>query len=221
MRGGGASLPRFIALFLPWLIRRALRRKLHGVYARGAWDTLPTGGLILAANHHSWWDLYLAWFIGQRLGRKLSGVMLSTTLARFPFFRPLGAVGQSEVREALRRLKRGEVVIVFPEGALKPPGKLGRTERGVTFLAEKAQVPVYPLALRVVMRGAQHPEALLLLGEPTSPAELGEALDALLDELAATVQQAAPETPPPGFEQWLGGARSTHERAAWVGRLFR
>jgi len=209
-----------VARALPRIIRRSLRRGLHGVYARGAWDALPSGGVLLAANHHSWWDPYLAWLIGQRLERPLSGPMRAETVARFPFFRPHGALTTSEVREALRRLRRGEVLIVFPEGALRAAGRVGGLEPGLAFFAERAGVPVYPVALRVTVRGAEHPEAFLLLGDPIPAPEVQAALNALLDTLDAELAAADPEAQLPGFTPWGGGARSTHERAAWVGKLL-
>lgn len=221
-----ALLVRLIAFCLPWIIRRSLRGGLHGVYARGPWGALPEGGFILAANHHAWWDPYLAWFIGRHLKRPLSGLMLDATVDRFPFFRAHGALKTTEVREALRRLARGEILIVFLEGGLRPPGKVEGTRRGLAFLAQRAGVPVLPLALRVAVRGAQHPEALLSLGTPVTPAELEKggvegAVNTLLEELEMMIRRADPEAPPPGFERWLGGARSAHERTAWVGRVFR
>jgi lycopene cyclase domain-containing protein len=228
-RAAQGILVELIALCLPWLIRRSLRRGLHGVYARGPWEALPQGGFILAANHHAWWDPYLAWLIGQRLERPLSGLMLGATLERFPFFRAHGALKTTEVREALRRLERGEILILFPEGELRPPGRVEGVQRGLAYLARRAGVPVVPLAIRVTLRGAQHPEAFLSVGRPLAPTEieaevegaLEGAVNTLLEELEALIRRAEPEAPLPGFEAWLGGARSTHERAAWVGRVFR
>ncbi|WMT56096.1 carotenoid biosynthesis protein [Truepera radiovictrix] len=223
-RAAQGALVALIARCLPWIIRRSLRRGLHGVYARGPWGALPKGGFILAANHHAWWDPYLAWFIGRRLGRPLSGLMLDATVERFPFFRAHGALKTTEVREALRRLARGEVLILFPEGVLRPPGQVSRTRPGVLYLARRAGVPVVPLAIRVTVRGAQHPEALLSVGAPleaTDAAALEGALNALLGDLDDLLRRAEAEQPPPGFTAWLGGAKSTHERAAWVGRVFR
>lgn len=210
-----------IAWALPWVIHRSLRRGLHGVYARGAWDALPKSGVLLAANHHAWWDPYLAWLIGRRLGRPLSGLMLPQTVARFPFFRAHGALATSEVREALRRLSRGELLIIFPEGGIRVVGKVTALEPGLVFLAERARVPVYPVAARVTVRGAQHPEAFLLLGDPIAPPDVQRALNTLLAELETELAAADPEAPLPGFTVWSGGARSTHERAAWLGKLLR
>lgn len=216
-----ALLTALIAWSLPWVIRASLRRGLRGVYVRGAWDTLPAGGVLLAANHHAWWDPYLAWLIGQRLKRPLSGLMLTETVERFPFFRPHGALPTTAVREALRRLARGELLILFPEGGIRVAGQVERLKPGLEFLARRAGVPVYPVAFRVVLRGSQYPEAFLLLGEPVSPAEVEASLNSLLEGLEADLRVADPETPVPGYVPWRTGALSLHERVAWLGTLLR
>ena len=158
------ELSGWIARSLPFIIRRSLRKGLHAVWGRGDWAALPTGGVILAANHHSWWDAYLAWLVMQRSKREASGIMRAAQLETFPFFRHLGAVSDQEVREVLRRLERGHLLVIFPEGALGQAGEVGELHRGVAFLARRAEVPIFPLAIRVVMRGAQQPEAVLRLG---------------------------------------------------------
>lgn len=210
------GLTAVIGRALPYLIRRSVRRGLRGVYARGAWDALPPGGVLLAANHHTWWDLYLAWSIGQRLKRPLSGLILPETLRQFPFFRSIGAVPTTELREVLRRLGRGELVVVFPEGELRPAGPVGALEPGLAFLAGRARVPVYPVAIRAAMRGAERPEVFLALGSPVEPSEVAAALTGLLAELEADLQRYDPEQPPPGFVRWSGGGGSTNERTSWV-----
>ncbi len=213
-------LTALVALSLPFLIRRSLNHDLHGVYAKGNWSALSPGGALLGANHHSWWDLYLAWFIGQKLGRPLSGLILPETLTKFPFFRAIGGVPTNELREALRRLRRGELLIVFPEGELRAAGRVGALQPGLGFLAARAPAPVYPVAVRAMMRGAQHPEVFIVLGDAVSPDEVAGALNELLGGLEAELARADPEKPLPGFTCWSGGAASTNERVAWVGRLL-
>ena len=215
-----ALITALIAWSLPSLIRRSLRRDLHGVYARGFADKLPPSGALLAANHHTWWDLYLAWLIGQKLGRPLSGLILPETLGQFPFFRGIGAVPTTELREALRRLRRGELLVLFPEGELRAAGTVGAVQPGLDFLASRAAVPVYPVAIRAVMRGAQRPEVFVVLGDAVSPGEVAGALNGLLGGLERELAHADPERPLPGFALWSGGAVSTNERAAWLGKLF-
>ncbi len=215
-----ARLTALIAWSLPFLIRRSLARDLHGVYAKGDWNGLSPGGAVLAANHHSWWDAYLAWFIGQKLRRPLSGLMLPETLGQFPFFRQLGAVPTTELREALRRLQRGELLVVFPEGELRSAGYVEVLQPGLGFLASRAAVPVYPVAIRAVLRGAQRPEVFIILGDAVAPEEVAGALNGLLAGLGRELAQANPEKPLPGFVCWRGGAASTNEQAAWVGKLL-
>ena len=215
-------LTALIAWSLPFLIRRSLERNLHGVYARGAWDVLAAsaGGALLAANHHSWWDLYLVWLIRHKLRRPLSGLILPETLEQFPFFRNIGAIPTSELREALRRLRRGDLLVVFPEGELRAAGTVGEVRPGLGFLASRAAVPIYPVAIRTVMRGAQRPEVFIILGEAVSAGEVAGSLNALLGGLERELAHADPERPLLGFEAWSGGAASTNERVAWVGKLF-
>jgi len=214
------ELNGWIARSLPFIVRRSLRQGLHAVWARGDWAALPKGGVILAANHHSWWDAYLAWLVMQRSNHEASGVMRGAQLETFPFFRLLGAISEREVREALRRLGRGHLLVIFPEGALRQAGAVGELHRGVTFLARRAKVPIFPLALRVVMRGAQQPEAVLVLGEKleldTSELlnEVGLELNHLLRNIDRDVASAHPEEPLPGYTPWLAGRRSFNERVA-------
>lgn len=66
---------------------------------------------------------------------------------------------------------------LFPEGEMRYPGPLGPLREGANWLARKAGVPLLPVALRVVLRGYEHPEAFLWVGRPLPPGgDLGRAL---------------------------------------------
>lgn len=220
LRGLLASeIETWIARALPQLMLRALRSGLHGVWGRGSWERLPSGGAVVAMNHHAWWDVYLVYLVVRRLGRPAAAIMAAEQLERFPFFRRLGVVSEREPRAALRHLASGALLFVFPEGELRPAGGIGALQPGAAWLAGRARVPLVPLALRVLMRGAQHPEAFVSLGEPLPPgpdatSALAGALDALLLDLDRTLAAADPERPPAGFETWLVGRRRSDERAA-------
>lgn len=208
----------WIARALPSVVRRTLARGLRGVWRRGDWDGFPDTGVVVALNHHAWWDVYLVYLVASRLGRRWGAIMAAPQLERFPFFRRFGVLSERELRTALRRLDRGDLLFVFPEGELRPVGGVERLRPGVAWLAARAGVPVVPLALRVLLRGAQHPEAYLSLGAPLAPgAELTQSLErslnALLVDLDRTLVAADPERPPAGFEVWMSGARSSDERA--------
>ena len=65
-------------------------------------------------------------------------------------FRMLDAIpvqrggGFSGVKNILMRIKRGDVVVLFPEGTRSKDGKLGRMKSGFITLARRGQVPIIP-----------------------------------------------------------------------------
>jgi len=185
------------------------------VWLRGE---MPRSGVI-AANHHSWWDGYLAAELAWGHGLPMRGLMLDASLEQMPFFRPLGAVGASEVRSSLRILERGEPLFIFPEGRVSPPGKLQSLHPGAAWLARVAKVPLYPLAIRCVMRGQQWPEAYLWMGQPTS--NLEPDLNAMLAKLDFDLEQHDPERELPGFRQIVRGPVSTQESTQFLSRMLK
>jgi 1-acyl-sn-glycerol-3-phosphate acyltransferase len=208
---------RLIAALLPFLMVRSLRHGLAGVWGL-ATATKPAAGAVLVANHHSWWDGYLLWWTVRRSQRHVAMIIDARTLARFPFFRRLGGIAPEEARAAARRVERGEWLVVFPEGALTPPGRLAPFARGAQAISRWARAPVVPVGIRVVMRARQRPEAYLRVGESLPPGTSAEdqraAVAALLALVDADVERAdEAEAPLPGYEPWLAGAPSTDERA--------
>ncbi|MFN4232749.1 MULTISPECIES: lysophospholipid acyltransferase family protein [Thermus] len=202
------------------LLLGSLKGNLRGVYLRGE---LPKTPLVLAMNHHSFYDGHLVWLLGRLAGRPTSLLVAEENLKAFPVLSLAGALGTGQLREALRRLGRGEWVAVFPEGALRYPGPLAPLRPGASWLAQRAGVPLLPVAARVVVRGFSHPEAFLLVGEPLPPgAGLEGALAELLRQLDGLLQDTHPRALPPGFQQALRGRQSLEERVRpWVEALKR
>ena len=192
------------------LIRRSVRRELRGVWLRGG---LPSGGAVLAPNHHSWWDGYVLGEVSWVFGQRVNVLMDREQLARFPFFRVLGVLGAGELRPALRRAHR-EWLWVFPEGSLNAPGAPGPLRPGAGWLARAAGVPLLPVGLRVVLRGHEHAEAYLRVGHFTG--DLAADLARTLAELDADLAAGDPESPLPGYLRLTRGAASTSESAAWA-----
>lgn len=166
-----------------------------------------------ASNHHSWWDAFVAAVLLWGSGRHITVLMEPANLARFTFLRRLGTRGTDELRAAVRALQAGRVVIVFPEGSLRAPGPLAPLQPGAAWLAGRAEVPLVAVAVRVVMRGHQAPEAYLDL-EPVAGDGLETVLARRLSTLDEALRQAEPRSPLPGFERALGGERSWDERLA-------
>ena len=78
------------------------------------------------------------------------------------------------LRETTRRLKKGGIMAVAPEGTRSPTEALQEGKHGAAFLAAKANVPLIPIALtgtedRVVLKRLRHFKRLditIRAGEP-------------------------------------------------------
>lgn len=218
----------WIAWSLPYIVRRSLKNGLRGLWLRGDFASLSRESNILAANHHSWWDGYMIYPLYHRTGRKPTIMMDEAQLARFRFFRHHKVVGHRELKTIRRRLATGDTLLIFPEGKMRPPGQVGDIEPGVAVLAQRAGVPVYPLAIRTVMRGAQHPEVFMVVGERLEPsdnidrllADYHDAINALLRDVDRDIRDADPEADPPGYDGFFAGKASFHEQMGWVDKLW-
>ncbi len=114
------------------------------------------GGFIVAANHVSYLDPLV---IGISCPRRL-GYMARHDLFAHPVFggiiRNLGAfpvkrksADLSALKEAVKRLKEGKGLLIFPEGTRQTGGSMAeQAQPGIGFLASKAQVPVVPVFVK-------------------------------------------------------------------------
>jgi len=112
------------------------------------------GAFILASNHVSYLDPVI---LGAASPRTLR-FMARADLFRNPLFalliRGLNAFSvkrdeqdPASIRLALHHLRRGEVVVVFPEGGRSKSGDLEKGRPGIGLLAAHAKVPVIPVYL--------------------------------------------------------------------------
>ena len=124
---------------------------------------LPSsGGALVIANHRSPIDPMMVWMnhhlrrtaddraqrvIGFLTAREYCdppGVgWIVRTMQSIPVDRNGKDMGPA--REAIRRLKSGRLVGIFPEGGITTGNGLGQPNTGVAFLALKADVPVIPV----------------------------------------------------------------------------
>ena len=65
------------------------------------------------------------------------------------------------LQKAIKYLKNGEIMMIFPEGKRSPDGKLQKAYNGIARLALKARVPVLPCGIigssKVMPKGAAFP----------------------------------------------------------------
>jgi hypothetical protein len=210
-------------------LRLTVRSGLAGVWVRGR---LPAGPVIWAANHHSWWDPFIAGELLAGGGRRMALLADAASVRRYGFARHVGAVGTDEVRTALAAVRGGAVLVVYPEGRLLPPGQPGPLAPGAAWCAGQSPARLCSVAVRVLLRGGQYPEAYVAFSEVGAagrPAAVTERLRARLREDLADVdglgRQADSRQPLPGFTRVVRGRRSWDERidavrgvAAWPRR---
>jgi 1-acyl-sn-glycerol-3-phosphate acyltransferase len=113
-----------------------------------------TGGVLVVANHQSYLDPILA-AVGMprpfhpmarnSLFRFAPFAWLIRSLNAFPVRR--GTADLAAVKEALRRLKAGGVVLVFPEGTRTRDGSIGPMHGGPAAIAARAGVPIVPMVI--------------------------------------------------------------------------
>ncbi len=119
----------------------------------GVENVPATGPIVVASNHLSYWDppLLGTWFprmihfMAKRelFDNRLFGSIL-TRVHAFPVERESADVGA--IRRALRILKGGEVVGIFPEGRRNLQGD-AQARNGAVLLAATAKCPLVPVAL--------------------------------------------------------------------------
>ena len=118
-------------------------------------ERLPAaGGVLVVSNHQSYLDPILA-AVGmprpfqpmarESLFRFAPFRWLIRSLYAFPVRRASADLGA--IREALRRLKGGGVVLVFPEGTRTRDGSIGRLQAGPVTMAVRAGVPIVPAVI--------------------------------------------------------------------------
>lgn len=156
-----ALVPEFLMRFLSWLLVRALYRlRIRGVEAH----VPDEGAALIVCNHVSYMD---ALILAASIPRPVRFVMYYR-IFNIPvmswIFRTAKAIpiaGAKEDPALMRRafdeidatLAEGELVCIFPEGALTRDGTIAPFKSGVEKILERAAaagrpVPVVPMALR-------------------------------------------------------------------------
>lgn len=112
------------------------------------------GPVIFASNHRSFLDPFIIGAMAKRPLFYVAKKELFGHRIQAWFLNSLGAIpvdrGQSDadmLETARAVLRRGDSLVIFPEGTRVRPGALGRPKRGVGRLALETGAPVVPVAL--------------------------------------------------------------------------
>jgi 1-acyl-sn-glycerol-3-phosphate acyltransferase len=122
----------------------------------GAENHVRTGGAVMTVNHTGYIDFTYAGLSLLPTGRLIRFMAKQSAFAH-PVTGPLmkgmhhipvdRSAGAGAFREALRALKAGEIVAVYPEATISRSFELKEFKTGAARLAQQAQVPVVPVVV--------------------------------------------------------------------------
>ncbi|BBI48940.1 hypothetical protein HORIV_13610 [Vreelandella olivaria] len=243
MVGGGytiVKLPQSLVRFLlSFLLTRRYRVDVQGL------QNLPAqGGVLLLGNHISWVD----WAMVQIASpRPVRFVMLRSVYQRWYlnwFLKSLGCIpiergsgAEKALADVAEQLNAGEVVCLFPEGAISRTGQLGEFRRGYERACEMANpnVKIVPFYLRGLwgsqfsrsssklkeLRNAPlHRSVVVAFGKPLPKDTPADVLKRRIFEQATRSWQQAmgsfPAYPTPGFKALNAAQASLPWPTPWV-----
>lgn len=190
------SLVKFVFYRLVRLTARISSVFMFDLRCQGRENTLVEGGALILSTHQSHFDPVL---IGVTFNERLN------YLARRSLFNNrifatiitlLDAIeldrdrsGLAGLKETMKRLKRGEKVLIFPEGTRTSDGQISELKPGFLAVARRSKVPMIPVAItgayEALPKGGRFPRRYPLrvsVGPPIRSEEL-----AALDDAEALV----------------------------------
>jgi 1-acyl-sn-glycerol-3-phosphate acyltransferase len=168
-----------------WFVSQAIARTYFRLRVRGTEHVPRHGAFVLAPVHRSNLDTPIAALVGRRqmrfmgkesLWKKPAGGWFLTALGGFPVKR--GNADREALRACEEILRRGEPLVVFPEGTRQSGPVLCEMFDGPAYLACKTGVPIVPLGLagteRAMGKGVKLPRpsaTRMIIGAPLQPPE--------------------------------------------------
>jgi 1-acyl-sn-glycerol-3-phosphate acyltransferase len=171
-------MKNFFYRFTAAIIRTILR--LNGGYEVRGKENIPAdGGVLVAANHISYLDPP---FLGAVMPRRATFMarkglfdipVLSWMIRNTAFPVDRERTRPSTIKETVRRLKNGELIVIFPEGRRNETGDIAEGKRGVGMIVSLSKAPVVPalivgtdMALKVDAKWLSRARVTVIFGEP-------------------------------------------------------
>lgn len=138
------------------------------------------GSYIFASNHRSYADpvilaiptrIPFCFMAKEELFKKKVFAFIIKSLGAFPVIR--GSGDMSVIDESVKRLNRGNNLVIFPEGTRSQDGTVGKGKTGVALIASKTGVPVVPVG--ICFKGKKlkfRKKIIVAFGKPIAPEEL-------------------------------------------------
>ncbi|MEU4684401.1 lysophospholipid acyltransferase family protein [Streptomyces xinghaiensis] len=202
---------------------------------RGTEHIPRQGGAVLVSNHIGYLDFVFCGLTA-RPAKRLVRFMAKESVFRHKVSGPLmramkhipvdRAQGEQAYANALKALRSGEIIGVFPEATISPSFTLKNFKSGAARMAQEAGVPLLPMALWGTQRiwtkgrprdmGRNHIPITIRVGEPLAAdpddpaANVTQRVKVRVQELLEAAQRAYPVRPRGPEDTWwvpahLGG----------------
>lgn len=145
----------FCYLFLKPIVKAIWIEKIQGL------ENIPKRNFILAANHQSHWDQVItAYLCVPRSFTYLGQIDKYTGFAGFlrtliykiagviPIHRYQEESKKEAIEKSINRLKKGEILIMYPEGTRSRDGKIQEGKPGVAKIHLLSKFPILPVAIK-------------------------------------------------------------------------
>jgi 1-acyl-sn-glycerol-3-phosphate acyltransferase len=185
------------------LVARLIGVTFYRLRCEGRENWPTTGGGLVCSNHQSFFDPPL---VGMTCPRQMN-YLARDTLFKVPVLREvmrfLDAIpidregsGLAGIKETLRRLKAGELVLIFPEGTRTRDGDVLPLKAGFCSVARRSRVPLIPVGMDGAYQAWPRTSPLplpgklaVVIGRPITPAEIESMTDEnLVAELASRMR---------------------------------
>jgi 1-acyl-sn-glycerol-3-phosphate acyltransferase len=198
------SLPNRIWQAFVKAIARLIAVTVFGFRVSGREWISPSGGGLVLSNHQSNLDPALVGLASiRRLNYVARDTLFSSRALRWLINSfdaiPISREGMSlgGIKETLKRLKRGEMVLLFPEGTRTRDGQVQAIKPGFCAIARRAEVPLFPVAIAGAFeswprhRTFPRPSVIrVVFGPPIKPAEFATMSDEqLVEELGRRIRE--------------------------------
>ena len=210
----------------------------------GAENIPASGGAVLVSNHISYLDFLFAGLGAFKGGKRMTRFMAKDDVFKHGISGPLmrgmkhipvdRADGQPAYDAAVRALRAGEVVGVFPEATISRSFMLKKFKTGAARMAADSGAPLLPVILwgtqqlwtkgRPKTLTKRHVPVTIMIGKPIvlepgdKPVMVTRRLRAAMNEMLERAQREYPGTPAGPDDTWwvpaaLGGSAPTLEVA--------
>ena len=209
----------------------------------GAHHLRDSGGAVIAMTHFGYLEFALVewatWLHNRRRIRFMAKKSVFDKRIVGSFMRNMKHIpvdmkaGASAYAAAVKALKSGELIGVFPEAGVSASFTIRDFKTGAARLAAEAGVPLIPLALwggqrlmtknrKISLRERSNVPIVMVVGEPITVTATDDALEAtaqLKNAMEGLLETAQKSYPVEGSGQWwhprhLGGTAPTPEEAA-------